>query len=120
MRTLTKAEYGLISFLLMGTPYAKQIISGLSNMMVEEMDDGGMGSLRFMNKNMPQRRFGKQISEITLLDEDKVPVSFAIFLDKDGKLFELNVFKADFSRLVKFPTPPYVPLGKAPPNERSL
>jgi len=110
MRKLTIQEYELICFLLVGNPKAKQIIEDLVKMPVEEMDDGGMGSLRFVRENMPDRKFGKQISEITLLDTDKVPVSFAIFLDKDDHLFELNVFKADFSNLVKFPTPPYIPL----------
>jgi hypothetical protein len=112
MRKLTEDEYELICFLLLDKPDAKQIINGLRDMMVEEMDDGGMGSFRFVNKNMPLGKFGRQISEITLLDEDRVPVSFAIFLDKDGDLFEMNVFKADYSRLVKFPTPPFIPLGK--------
>ena len=110
MRKLTNAEQELICFLLKDNPDTKQIINDIPNMIVEEMNDGGMGSLRFINENGLERRFGKQISEVTLLDEDNIPVSFAIFLDNRGDIFEMNVFKADLSKLIKVPTPPYIPL----------
>ena len=109
MRKLTEEERDLIVYLLEDKEGVEHIISELPDFFIEEMNDGGMGSLRFRSSKV-SRLFGRQIAEISLLDEDMVPVSFAVFLDKDGDIYEFNVFKADFSPLKKFPIFPYSPL----------
>ncbi len=74
--------------------------------MVEEMDDGGMGSLRFLSKKS-NRKFGREVAQISVMDQDNIPVSFSVFLDEDDDIYELDSFKADFSPLKQFPLPPY-------------
>jgi hypothetical protein len=107
MRRLRKCEYDLIVHLLNETPNNQYLIPMLRDSMVEELNDGGMGSLTFIRNDKPLQRIGNMIGEISLLDKDKVPVSFAILLDSDGDLYELDVFKADSSPLIEFPLPPY-------------
>lgn len=69
---------------------------------VEAMDDGGMGSLRF-STSAEKSKFGESVAEVNFKDSDNVPVSAALFLDENGRLFELDIFKSDFSKLKKWP-----------------
>jgi len=110
MRKLKTEELDLILSLLKDKASNKAIIDNLHNRMVEEMDDGGMGALLFLSDNEENRTFGEEIAEISLLDSDGVPVSFALYLDNEGDVFELDVFKADSSPLKQFPRHPYKPL----------
>jgi hypothetical protein len=64
---------------------------------VEEMNDGGMGSLLFVGA--PDRRFGRCIGEAEFDDADGVRVSVALNLDQRDELFELDLWKVDFSPL---------------------
>ena len=77
----------------------------LAQILVVPMADGGMGSHSLYENGeiTTDRRFGSSIAEIEFLDIDSVPVSAALFLDERGKLFELDVFKADFSPLRSIP-----------------
>jgi hypothetical protein len=67
------------------------------------MNDGGMGSLRFVGGVPESQKFGESIRQASFADEDGVPVSMSIFIDQQGRLYELDVFKADGSRLINFP-----------------
>jgi hypothetical protein len=107
MRRLKKEELDLITEMLENKSVAAQIIDRLPGRFVDEMDDGGMGSLRFVSDSEKSRKFGKEVASISLFDVDGIPLSFSINLDEDGDIFELDVFKADFSRLKTFPVPPY-------------
>lgn len=107
MRKLTNDEYNLVIFLLEDKPGTQQIVDNLHLREVEEIDDGGMGSLRFVSNDGTERKFGKEIAEFSLKDLDGMMVSFAIFFDEEGDIFELDIFKADFSPLIQFPSPPY-------------
>jgi hypothetical protein len=49
MRALKKAEQELIIYLLKDSPKRDYFINKLPNLMVEEMNDGGMGSLKFIS-----------------------------------------------------------------------
>ncbi|MGI4729889.1 MAG: DUF6984 family protein [Janthinobacterium lividum] len=104
MRNLKKEELDLIVAILKGKENTDELIEQLPYIMVEEMNDGGMGSLKFVSST--EKGFGKAIGEITLSDSDGVPVSFTVNLDKQGNLYELDVFKADFSKLKNFPCLP--------------
>jgi hypothetical protein len=112
-RKLKKAESDLIEYLLKENPSAIHIINKLPTMLVEEMNDGGMGSLTFVHNDKTEQRIGHMIAEVSLFDKDEVPVSFAIILDSDGDLYELDAFKADSSPLTEFPCPPY---NRLPPS----
>jgi hypothetical protein len=69
---------------------------------VEEMDDGGMGSLRFLPSDS-ESRFGAQIAAAQFLDSDATLVSVAINVDQHGQLFEVDFWKVDFSPLQRIP-----------------
>ncbi|MFI4862421.1 MAG: DUF6984 family protein [Phycisphaerales bacterium JB063] len=72
-------------------------------LLVEEMGDGGMGSLR-LHPDQGNRQFGKEVGNCEFLDIDGVVVSAALYLDQHGELFELDVWKTNFSPLQKWPT----------------
>jgi hypothetical protein len=71
------------------------------------MNDGGMGSLEFLNKDRVGRKYGEAIAHIQLLDIDGIPLLITVDLDNDGDIFELDVWKGDSSPLKQFPLPPY-------------
>jgi hypothetical protein len=69
------------------------------------MNDGGMGSLEL---KLPQSRsdartLGSQVAELGFVDHDGVAVIASLNVDQDGLPFELDVWKTDFSRLVRIP-----------------
>jgi len=69
------------------------------------MEDGRMGSLSLypngkFNDNL---EFGKSAAEIQFKDADGVEVIATLYLDKDGSLFELDLWKANFEPLLILP-----------------
>jgi hypothetical protein len=73
---------------------------------VQPMSDGGMGSLLLIPDNVTtgsKRLFGKQISEYQFTDKDGVEVITSLNVDQEGILFELDVWKTDYSCLLDFP-----------------
>jgi hypothetical protein len=91
-RPLTSNERDLVAFIL-GHSSPLDGHFGL----VEEMNDGGMGSLRFVGS--ADRRLGKCIGEAEFDDADGVTVSVALNVDQRGELFELDIWKVNFSPL---------------------
>jgi len=69
------------------------------------MDDGGMGSLYLFvdEENKENRKFGAQVSEYQFLDKDGIDVIASLNVDEEGYLFELDIWKADFSELNNLP-----------------
>ena len=100
MRSIQPFEKPLILFLLRRA----DIFIELDKIEVIPMNDGGMGSLKFCTSHGKNRRFGKVASECKFWNVDDKEVSAALNLDQDGKLFELDVFKSDFSPLLRWPT----------------
>ena len=106
MRTIAEKEYKFL--VRVASEAGKDLHSaGLSSAsMVEQMADGGMGSLRFVDTAVEcsNRRFGKIFVQGEFNDEDGVPVSFTVNLDDDGKIIELDLWRVDFSPLKRLPT----------------
>jgi hypothetical protein len=96
-RELTQAERELVTFLLASKNDTRAVIG-----LVHAMDDGGMGSLLFAGPK--GRLYGGTLAEAEFHDDDGTPVIAAINLDKDGELFELDVWKVDFSPLIRIPS----------------
>jgi hypothetical protein len=91
-RQLKPEERDLIAFILgHGSNLPAQ------DSLVEEMNDGGMGSVRFVGTQ--DRRFGRRIGSAEFTDADGTLVSVALNLDQHGELFELDIWKVDFSPL---------------------
>ncbi len=104
MRLLTDREVEIITALIdAADPQWAHLKHNLSGSKVTEMDEGGMGSLQFQYDDSLDRVFGENISEAEFIDQDGVTVSIALLLDYHGRLFELDSFKGDFSRLIALP-----------------
>ena len=58
-----------------------------------------MGSLSFVNPNKAKRVFGGRVGQAEYQDEDGVPILISVYLDQDGDLFELDVWKVNYARV---------------------
>jgi hypothetical protein len=107
MRNLHPQEKQLLATLLLSNPDGATYVSSLDNLQVQEMNDGGMGSLRLYPTGDPkiERRLGKSLAQAEFTDDDEVLVSVVINLDDVGKLYEFDVWKVDFSPLIAWPMP---------------
>jgi len=103
LRLLCPAERALVRAMLgvrFGGGDLEQI---LASSCVEDMRDGGMGSVRFAGPSgVPT---GKALAEATYVDEDGITVSIVINVDDQGNLCEIDFWKVDFSPLRRYPLP---------------
>jgi hypothetical protein len=106
LRAIREDEAAIIKKMVAGTPLVRQVEHQIREMQVQNMPDGGMGSIKFYSGGpRSELRYGKEIAEAAFRDADGVPVSLSLSVDKAGELFELDVFKADGSPLVRYPAP---------------
>lgn len=72
-------------------------------LMVQPMDDGGMGSMVLSHtpNNNTERIFGRQVSDCTFADRDGVKVLASLYVDQHDEIYELDLWKVDFSPLQK-------------------
>ena len=101
-RKLNKEEIDLIEYL-----------AGKANYQLERkwydeyqafpMDDGGMGSILLVEDHLPkQERFFKaQIADCILHDVDNVAIIISLNIDQNDFLFELDIWKVDYSPVKK-------------------
>lgn len=101
-RKPTSDELRLIKFLVAESS-VKLPNNWESQLTVKSMDDQGMGSLFLFQSNKNERKFGEQISECTFIDNDGVKVIVSLNVDQYGELFELDIWKVDYTPLIKFP-----------------
>jgi len=102
-RALRDEEKAVIIALLGSTQ--NELIWNIDTVLVEDMNDGGMGSVCFMPLSGKIQRFGKVVGEAEYLDEDNVPVSILVNVDDENQLYELDFWKVDFSSLIQYPQP---------------
>jgi len=102
-RDLRPQERALVEKMLAGKDVKPGIEATLSSVLVEDMSDGGMGSIRFLKSNESERRLGKAVAKAEYTDEDGVLVSIVINVDRDGDLYEADFWKVDFSPLKRYP-----------------
>lgn len=102
-RPLHAYERKLIETLLSGTWTQAELDARLANSLVEDMQDGGMGSIRFLSVCPAERRVGETLAEAEYLDEDGIPVSITINGDNCGEPFEVDIWKVNFSPLLRYP-----------------
>lgn len=99
-RFLGPEEKGLVTALIDKAGQLKLPAGWLDRVQVIPLDDGGMGSLRFLPSMEKGGRMGKQAAEVNFVDDDGVEVIVTLNLDEDGFPFELDVWKTDFEPLV--------------------
>ena len=104
-RALRPGERALLEKMLADRFPQPKLSAKLESAEVEDMQDGCMGSIRFVASGGQSRRFGKTIAKADYVDEDGVPVSIAINADDQGELLEVDFWKVDFSRLRRYPAP---------------
>ncbi len=92
MRNLKLIEIEILTKLL---DIAKLQID-ITQLLVSPLNDGGMGSLG-IGENYENRQFGEKIAEYMFKDVDGTFVSAALNVDKQGDLYELDIWKVDFS-----------------------
>lgn len=113
-RALTKPERALLSDLLKSHPDRRRLRAQLDQVQVLPLADGGMGSLRFITARV-ERALGQLAVEAGFTDIDGAEGLIQINLDDVGDLFELDIWKFDFSPLKETPQPDrchLLPLGK--------
>ncbi len=103
-RKPTEKEIEIIEILINNSSF-KASESWKENILVREMDDGKMGSLLLLHKNNKHktRSFGEQISEYQFEDSDGIEVIVSLNLDTHGNLHELDVWKTDYSEVIRYP-----------------
>jgi hypothetical protein len=102
VRHISDQELQLVSYLISMTNNRPEGL--IIPITVYPMNDGGMGSIRFV-ENEDSYIFQRDLVQADYTDEDNVPVFISLNLNTDDKLFELDIFKGDFSSLKKYPTP---------------
>lgn len=71
---------------------------------VRPMSDGGMGSLELLLPDSGSDRiFGERVAELQFKDEDGIDVIASLNVDQEMLPFELDVWKTDFSALIRIP-----------------
>ncbi|PQV65200.1 hypothetical protein B1R32_102209 [Abditibacterium utsteinense] len=101
-RRLREVEKVLLVTMLSFVP--NSMTETLDTLLVEDLNDGGMGSIQFLSSGEKQR-FGKELVEALYIDEDGILVIITVYLDKQDKLYEIDFWKVDFSPLLRYPTP---------------
>lgn len=102
-RRLTAAEIKLISYLVRDTQEGARIIASLEGLFVEELDDGGMGSLQVILEGEDHRRYGGTLADMDSHDVDGMYLLISVIVDTDDNFYELDIFKGDFSPLIQIP-----------------
>lgn len=102
IRTPTQEELNIIGFLMVKANY--NMANWADGLMVRDIP-GGMGSIELLYNNIDNysRKFGKQISEICFKDIDDIDVIVSLYVDENNLLYELDVWKVNFSNLIQFP-----------------
>lgn len=103
-RKPTQKEKSLIEFLVKNSSLKQQKYN-LENLLVCSINDGGMGSLLlYPNGKIDNKRvFGEQISEMSYDDSDGTKVIISLNIDSEGNLFELDIWKTNFGKLIRLP-----------------
>ena len=106
-RKPSNKEKSVITALLQGKTASTDLVESLEDLLVEEINDDGIGSLLLVPKELlnTNRSFGRQVVMGEFTDTDGVPVSLSMNVDTNGNLYELDVWKVDFSKLLTWPDP---------------
>jgi len=103
LRAASDTEKRLVRFLLEGHPRQAELLQQLDLVPVSDMSDGGMGSIRFVLGSDENRILGAAAGEAEWEDADRVPVTAVLNLDANGNLYELDIWKVDFTPLLRYP-----------------
>jgi len=109
---LHPAERELVRSMLAKKHAGPELDAMLASSVVEDMQDGGMGSIRFLSRHQSKPVFGKTIAEAEYTDDDGVLVTIVLNIDETGELYEADFWKVDFAPLKRYPMPSDLKLQK--------
>jgi hypothetical protein len=72
-------------------------------LLVEPLSGGGMGGLRIGGSSI-EWELGRKVAETQFSDADGTPVIASLNVDVYDQLFEIDVWKVDFSALQRWPS----------------
>jgi hypothetical protein len=98
MRKLNSHELPLVSYLFAAAGRSDD----LGQLVVEPMDDGGMGSLAIYRDD-PTLKFGQCVAQCEFLDADGVKVEATLNCDTADMPVEVDVWKVNFSPIAQWP-----------------
>ena len=103
-RKFSTGEEMLLDFLIKKSKL-KLPLNWKNNLMVQTMNDSGMGSLRLFpdGEDNSNRILGEKAGECFFIDKDNIKVIATLNLDEKGELFELDIWKTDFNPLIQIP-----------------
>lgn len=102
MRKLTQQEIYIIKELIDQSNLSISLPKHLNQLYCEDMDDGGMGSIRILYERADSDILLKAGDvQINYKDIDNTPVNITFLIDENFNFMELDVFKVDFSSLQK-------------------
>jgi hypothetical protein len=105
LRNPSPKELMLLEFLIGEAHLSEASEVILECLKVADIEDGGMGSLRLFPKGSDDldKRIGKRASACQFTDFDGVEVIASLNLDQHGSLYELDMWKTDFGKLIRVP-----------------
>ncbi|MGX9773217.1 DUF6984 family protein [Janthinobacterium aestuarii] len=102
-RPLRSEEQALLRTLLENRNDFQMLKNQIASDFVIDLLDGGMKSLKFVGDE--SRSLGALLAEAEYVDVDGVVVSIVVNADQGGQLFEVDIWKVDFSPLKQYPRP---------------
>ena len=103
-RCLRQEEINLLQFLIQSSGCKSDNNSDLRAVCVEDLNDGGMGGIRFRtNIKIDAKLKNPVLAAYT--DADGTMVSISLASDANSNLYEMDFWKVDFSPLEKYPKP---------------
>jgi hypothetical protein len=104
-RKISEEELALLETLIEKSDLLGYKSTALAEIVVEPLLDGDMGSITLFSPGLENtnRKFLKKVSEIQFKDLDGVLVLASLNIDDKGNLFEIDIWKTDFSKLIKMP-----------------
>jgi hypothetical protein len=107
IRKINESEKAILKYLIKQTSLQLPD-EWYQNLLVQKMDDGGMGSfLIFQDESQIgiKRKFGKQVSEYQYIDDDGATVLVSLNVDEKNKPFEVDVWKTDYNPVLSIKVP---------------
>jgi hypothetical protein len=99
-RALSTNELELLKFMLSDKKH-NHLLNGIGSLRVNELVDGNMGSIRFVSLLNESQAFCLEKAEFR--DAEGSNINVAINADQTGALYEIDIWKYDFTPVVEFP-----------------
>lgn len=99
-RALSANELELLEFMLSDKEHA-HLLNGIGSLWVTELTDGNMGSIRFASPL--NERQASYLEKAEFRDVEGSNINVAINTDQTGELYEIDIWKYDFTPVIEFP-----------------